>query len=206
MSPVNRVVLVNKPVKSSSAALSQRHTQCGFYRASLWQRQQTGLKLAALRGKQRGTRHYSTFPAVSEHQEYQYSSCCSSDAHIRARSRQLAPQSALSQTFWGVRYVQATALLIIRTVGFGIRKEEHSCCSHSNLQVCQKEKGQPEERIQKHLGLLDGLQMERIGPWFVFMLAFFIMVSRICFIMQHLEAKPRIWSCLFERKCAYLSF
>lgn len=78
--------------------------------------------------------------------------------------------------------MQGTALLIIRTVGFGIRKEERSCCSHSNLQVCQKEKGQPEERIQKHLGLLDGLQMERIGPWFVFVLTFFIMVTRICLL------------------------
>lgn len=41
---------------------------------------------------------------------------------------------------------------------------------------------------------------------YVFMLTFFIMVTRICFIMQHLEAKPQIWSCLFEMKCAYLSF
>lgn len=117
---------------------------------------------------------------MCEHQEYQYSSCCSSDTHSCTQSRQLAPQSALSQTFWGVKYVQGAALLIIRTVGFGIRKEEHSCCSRSNLQVCQREKGQPQDRIQKRLGLSDRREMERRGS--CVHVDFFIMVTRICLL------------------------
>lgn len=110
---VNRVVLVNKSVKSSSATLSQQHTgRGGFYQASLWQWQQAALKLVAQRGRQRG-KHYYTLPAVSEHQEYQCRGCCADRCTHRAECYLHGQLCHRPSKVWSVCRVQCFLLLTV---------------------------------------------------------------------------------------------